>query len=399
LTGAEQASTRPDAVEHALYQYEIYFAGLGGQQPPFPFRYDDLQAAAREVLSDAAYGYVAGGAAEEHTVAANRQAFDRWQIVPRMMVDVAARDCRTTVLGTDLPGPLLLAPVGVQSIIHDEGELATARGAAATNTPVVLSTAASNSIEEVADAMGDVPRWYQLYWPDDRDLAASFVRRAEAAGYTAIMVTLDTKLLAWRPRDLAEAYLPFLHGEGIANYTTDEHFRSTLEQTPEDDPQTAILKWASIFSDKTVTWADIAWLREQTELPIVLKGVQHPDDARLAVEHGVDGIVVSNHGGRQVDGAVGSLQMLPEVRDAVGDDVTVLFDSGIRTGADVFKAVCLGADAVLLGRPFCWGLALGGAEGVTHVIRTVLAEFDLTLALSGVTSVDQLGPDRLRASM
>ena len=385
-----------DAVEHALYQYEIYFGGLGGTTPPYPISYDALQAKAREVLDDAAYGYVAGGASEERTVAANRYAFDRWRIVPRMMVDVASRDCRTTVLGTELPAPIMCAPIGVQSIIHDEAEVATARGAAAVNVPIVLSTAASKPMEEVAEAMGAVPRWYQLYWPDDRDLAASFVRRAEAAGYTAIVVTLDTKLLAWRPRDLETAYLPFLHGEGIANYLTDDHFRSTLESSPEDDPQMAILKWASIFSDKRVTWDDLAWLREQTSLPIVLKGVLHPDDAREARDHGVDGIVVSNHGGRQVDGSVGALEMLPEVRDAVGDDLTVLFDSGVRTGSDVFTALCLGADAVFVGRPFCWGLALGGAEGVTHVLRTIMAEFDLTMALSGVTSVAELGPDRLR---
>ncbi|MBW3618981.1 MAG: lactate 2-monooxygenase [Actinobacteria bacterium] len=384
-----------DAVEHALYQYELYFGGLGGQTPPYPISYEGLRRAARDVLDDAAYGYVAGGASEERTMAANREAFDRWRIVPRMMVDVAARDCRTTVLGTELPAPLLLAPVGVQSIIHDEAEVATAKGAAGSGVPIVLSTAASSTMEDVAEAMGEVPRWYQLYWPDDRDLAASFVRRAEAAGYTAIVVTLDTKLLAWRPRDLETAYLPFLHGEGIANYLSDDHFRSTLDQSPEDDPQAAVLKWAQIFSDKKVTWDDIAWLREQTSLPVVLKGVQHADDARSAQDHGVDGIVVSNHGGRQVDGAVGALEMLPEVRGAVGDDLAVLFDSGIRTGADVYKAVCLGADAVLLGRPYCWGLALGGAEGVRHVVRTIMAEFDLTMALTGVTAVDQLGPERL----
>lgn len=385
-----------EPVEHALYQYEIYFGGLGGQTPPFPMSYEALRAKAREVLDDAAYGYVAGGASEEHTVDANRRAFDRWEILPRMMVDVSARDCRTTVLGTELPAPVMLAPVGVQSIIHDEAEVATARGAAEVNTPIVLSTAASRTIEDVAEAMGDTPRWFQLYWPDDRDLAASFVSRAEKAGFTAIVVTLDTKLLAWRPRDLETAYLPFLHGEGIANYISDEHFRSTLDQTPEENPQGAILKWAQIFSDKRVTWDDIAWLREQTDLPIVLKGVLHPDDARSAAEHGVDGVIVSNHGGRQVDGSVGALTMLPEVRAAVGPEMAVLFDSGVRTGADVYKAVCLGADAVLLGRPYCWGLALGGSDGVKHVIRSVLAEFDLNMALTGATQVSDLTRDRLR---
>lgn len=385
-----------EAVEHALYQFEIYFGGLGDQLPAYPITYEGLREAARERLDDKAYGYVAGGASEEHTVDANGRAFRRWEILPRMMVDVSARDTRTTVLGTELNAPVMLAPVGVQSIIHEDAEVATAQGAAAAGTSIVFSTAASRTIEDVAEAMGDTPRWFQLYWPDDRDLAASFVRRAEAAGFNAIVVTLDTKLLAWRPRDLETAYLPFLHGEGIANYLTDEHFRSTLDQSPEENPQGAILKWAQLFSDKRVTWDDIAWLREQTSLPIVLKGVLHPDDAREAVAHGVDGVIVSNHGGRQVDGSVGALTMLPEVREAVGPDTAVLFDSGIRTGADVYKAVCLGADAVLLGRPFCWGLALGGADGVRHVIRTILAELDLSMALTGATAISDLTPDRLR---
>jgi lactate 2-monooxygenase len=389
----------PAPVEHALYQYEIYFTGLGGQTPRFPITYAGLEQAAREVLDDRAFGYVAGGASSEDTVRANTEAFRRHRIVPRGQVDVAARDCRTEVLGTPLPAPLLLAPIGVQSIIHDEAEVATARGAAAAGVPFVLSTAASSTLEDVAEAAGDLRRWYQLYWPDDRDLAASFVHRAEAAGYEAIVVTLDTKLLAWRPRDLETAYLPFLHGEGIANYLADPAFRARLEQAPDASPeamQAAILTWAAVFSDKRVTWDDLAWLREQTSLPVVLKGVLHPEDARIAVDHGVDGLVVSNHGGRQVDNEVAALDALPEVVAAAGPEVPVLLDSGVRTGVDVFVARCLGARAVLVGRPWCYGLALGGAEGVTHVLKSILAEFDLTMALTGQTSVDDLGPHLLR---
>jgi lactate 2-monooxygenase len=396
----EDRSGWPERVEHALYQYEIYFTGLGGQTPRFPISYAGLESAAREVLDDRAFGYVAGGASSEDTVRANTAAFARHRIVPRMMVDVATRDCRTEVLGTPLPAPLLLAPVGVQSIIHDEAEVATARGAAAAGVPFVLSTASSRTLEDVADAAGDLRRWYQLYWPDDRDLAASFVHRAEAAGYEAIVVTLDTKLLAWRPRDLETAYLPFLHGEGIANYLADPVFRARLEQEPEasqEAMQAAILTWAAVFSDKRVTWNDLAWLREQTSLPVVVKGVLHPDDARAAVDHGADGIVVSNHGGRQVDNAVAALDALGDVVAAVGPEVPVLLDSGVRTGVDVFVARCLGARAVLVGRPWCHGLALGGAEGVTHVLRSIMAEFDLTMALTGQNSVDDLGPHLLRA--
>jgi lactate 2-monooxygenase len=382
-------------VEYATYQYELYFQGLAGTVPPVPVAYDRLESRAREVLDARAYGYVAGGAGNEATIAANRAALERWRLVPRMMRDVRARELSTTVLGTPLPAPVLLAPIGVQSIIHPDAEEATARGAASVGVPVVLSTAASRTIEQVAEAMGAVPRWYQLYWPDDRELAASFVARAEAAGYAAIVVTLDTKLLAWRPRDLDAAYLPFLHGEGIANYTSDPVFRAGLERPPEEDPQAAILRWAGLFSDKAVRWEDLAWLREQTALPIVVKGVQHPDDARLAADAGCDGIIVSNHGGRQVDGALGAADALPACRDAAGG-MAVLFDSGIRGGADVVKALCLGADAVLLGRPYCWGLALAGADGVRHVIRCLLAEIDLTMAMCGVTAIAQLGPQLLQ---
>lgn len=381
--------------EFANFNYEIYFAGMGGQVPDLPLAYRDLEAHARETLDDRAYGYVAGGAGSEDTVAENDRAFQRWRIVPRMMRDVSTRDLSVELFGTTLPAPMLLAPIGVQSIIHPDAEVATARGAASVNVPSVLSTAASKSLEEVAEAAGDTPRWYQLYWPSDPDVARSLVQRAEAAGYSAIVVTLDTKIMAWRPRDLDTAYLPFLHGEGLANYFTDEAFMAALDQSPEDDPQTAILRWAGIFSDRTHTWTDLATLREHTDLPILVKGVLHPQDASIAVEFGADGIIVSNHGGRQVDGAVGALDALPSVVAAVDDEVPVLFDSGIRTGADIVKAIALGARAVLLGRPFAWGLALDGEAGVRHVVRSILAELDLTMALSGFTTLDDLTPDVL----
>jgi isopentenyl diphosphate isomerase/L-lactate dehydrogenase-like FMN-dependent dehydrogenase len=261
-----------------------------------------------------------------------------------------------------------------------------------------LSTAASHSIEEVAEAMGEASRWYQLYWPRDRELAASFVNRAAQAGYRAIVVTLDTWLLGWRPRDLQRAYLPFLKGEGVANYFSDPVFRAALEKTPEQDPGPAIGHWAYQFANPSVTWGDLSWLREQTTLPIVLKGIVHAEDARRAIEAGVDGLIVSNHGGRQVDGAVGALDALPLVREVVGSDFPVLFDSGIRTGADVFKALALGANAACLGRPYVWGLALDGQAGVELVLRCLLAELDLTLALSGYTAIAQVDRASLTGS-
>jgi lactate 2-monooxygenase len=383
----------------ANFQYEIYAGGLVDQTPKLPVGSSGLQDRAREVLSAEAFGYVAGGAGGEQTMRANLQAFERWRIVPRMLRDVSVRDLGSSVLGTAMPAPVMLAPVGVQSIVHPEAELAASRAAASLGLPFILSTAASHSMEEVAEAMGEASRWYQLYWPKDRDLAASFVKRAGDAGYGAIVVTLDTWLLGWRPRDLGHAYLPFLKGEGVANYFTDPVFRAALERTPEEDPGPAIGHWAYQFANPSVTWADLAWLREQTGLPIVLKGVLHADDARRATAEGVDGLIVSNHGGRQVDGSIGALDALPEIRRAVGDELPVLFDSGIRTGADVFKALALGANAVCLGRPYIWGLALDGQAGVKQVLRCLLAELDLTLALSGYTALAQLDRSSLIASV
>lgn len=383
--------------DHANFQNELYLQGMAGTTPPLPMTYAGLEAAAREALSPEAFAYVAGGAGDERTMDANREAFLRWKAVPRHMVDVTERDTSTSVLGLELPSPIMTAPVGVQSIIHEEAEVAVARAASGLDVPVVLSTASSKSIEEVAEAAGDTGRWFQLYWPSERDVAASFVQRAEDAGYGAIVVTLDTKLLAWRPRDLDGAYLPFLQGEGLANYRTDDAFLAGLEGSWDDNPQMAILRWIGLFADKAVTWEDLDWLRSVTDLPIVVKGILHPDDARRAVDAGVEGLIVSNHGGRQVDNSVGALTMLPEVVDAVGD-VPVLFDSGIRTGADVFTAVCLGARAVLVGRPWVYGLALAGEDGVRHVLRSIMAEFDLTMALTGQTSVADLDRHLLRAS-
>ncbi len=380
----------------ANFQYEIYGRGLAGETPALPLAAAALEERARELLSADAFGYVAGGAGSELTVRANLLAFERWEIVPRMLRDVSQRDPSTSVLGTAMPAPVMLAPVGVQSIVHPEGELAVGRAAASIGLPFILSTAASHSMEQVADAVGAASRWYQLYWPRDRELASSFVARAGDAGYAAIVVTLDTWLLGWRPRDLQNGYLPFLKGEGVANYFSDPVFRAALERPPEEDPGPAIGHWAYQFANPRVTWADLAWLREQTSLPIVLKGVLHADDARRALEAGVDGLIVSNHGGRQVDGAIGALDALPGVREAAGGELPVLFDSGIRTGADVFKALALGADAVCLGRPYMWGLALDGQAGVEHVLRCLLAELDLTLALSGYTDIAQVGAGALR---
>ncbi len=377
------------------FQYEIYLGGVVGETSDLPMDEPTMRERAREVLPPEAFGYVAGSASSESTEAANRRAFDRWRLRPRMLTDVDTRDLSVELFGRTLPAPLLLAPIGVQGILHDEAEVATARGAATLGVPTVLSTVSSYTIEDVAEAAGDTPNWFQLYWPTEDAVTDSLLQRAADAGYDAVVVTMDTRMLAWRPRDLHAAYLPFLHGKGLANYRSDPAFTAGLDENAEDPEQAIIMRWASIFGDPTQTWSMLADLVQRSPLPVLVKGVQHPDDARLAVDAGVSGMVVSNHGGRQVDGAMGALEALPGVVDEVGDEVPVLFDSGVRTGADIAVAVALGARAVLLGRPYAWGLAVAGADGVRHVLRCILADFELTMALSGATTCAELDRDLL----
>ena len=374
------------------HQTSIYAAGMFlGETPAITTDLTRLETAAAEVLDPAALGYIVPSAGGGSTARANVDAFERWRVVPRMLRDHATRDLSTTVLGTPMSAPVLLGPVGVQTLAHPEGELASARAATALGLPFVHSTQASHSIEQVAEASGEGQRWYQLYWPNDDELCESLLRRAQAAGYTTLVLTVDTTLLGWRPRDLDRGYLPFLAAEGIANYTSDPVFAGRLEKPWDEDRGAAGLGFAAVFPNPGLSWDRLPWLRERWAGPIVVKGIQHVDDARLALEHGLDGVVVSNHGGRQVDGAVPSLDCLPAIADAVGDQMTVLFDSGVRSGPDVLKALALGADAVLLGRPYLYGLALAGQAGVEHVLRCLLGELDLTMAGSGWSTLADLG--------
>ena len=380
------------------YYREIYAKGmLAGERPTLPIAWAELEEAARESLDERAIAYIFGGAGSEDTMRANLEAFRRWRIVPRVLrQDLSVRDLSVDLLGTRIPAPVLLAPIGVQTLVHEEGELASARAAAALGLPMITSTASATPLEEIAAANEDGPRWFQLYWPNDDELAGSLIRRAEAAGYTAIVLTVDNYLPGWKPRDLQQAYLPFLEGVGIAQYLSDPVFRSGLEQAPEEDVGAAVGHFLGVFANPRLTWERLEWLRGATTLPIVVKGILHPDDAREARERGVDAIVVSNHGGRQIDGAIASLDALPPVLDAVGEGLAVLLDSGIRSGADAFKALALGADAVLVGRPYLWGLALDGQAGVETVLRGLLAELDLTMTLSGFTRASEIDSSALR---
>jgi lactate 2-monooxygenase len=415
----------PTPTPPPVRQAAIYLAGAAGRRPLVPVDPLKLEAAAERVLSAAAFAYVAGGAGRESTMRANRAALERWRILPRMLRDVSVRDTSVTLFGRRLPTPLVLSPIGVLELMHRDADLAVARAAAALGVPMLFSNQASVAMEACAAAMGDGPRWFQLYWSKDDELVASLVRRAEACGCDAIAVTLDTTLLGWRPRDLDLGHLPFMRGQGIAQYTSDPVFMGKLHEplpgpSPRNprptaaalgtllamaravpggalrnlrsgDARAAVRRFVATYSRPSLTWDDIGALRAHTRLPIVLKGIHHVDDARRALDAGVDGVFVSNHGGRQVDGALGALDALPAVVDAVGGRVPVLFDSGIRGGADVFRALALGACAVGIGRPYAYGLAIAGEAGVREAVGNIAAELELTMALAGCATVGEIG--------
>lgn len=375
------------------YQLQIYFAGLQGIKPRLPVSFEALEQKAREVMKPEAFAYIAGGAGAETTMQNNINAFNKWQIVPRMLGDVSQRNMEVELFGKKLPSPVLLGPVGVLSIANSEAEIAVAKAAKALNVPQVVSTVSSKTIEEIGAAHGDHPHWFQLYWGSNDDFTKSIIKRAEKVGYSAIVVTLDTRLFAWRERDIQNAYLPFLFGEGLANYVSDPVFRNAVGDM--NDKMKLMMTFANCFSNPASTWKDLATIRDSTNLPVILKGIQHADDAKKAIDHGVNGIIVSNHGGRQLDGAIGALDTLNTIATAVGDKTTILFDSGIRRGADVFKAIALGAKAVLIARPYAYALALAGEQGVKEVVGNLLADIDLTLGLAGCNNWQDVTADRL----
>jgi lactate 2-monooxygenase len=411
-------------------QRAVYLAGVSGTRPRVPSDATKLEARARRAMPRSAFAYIATGAGTEATVHSNREAFDRWKIVPRILRDVSDRDTSVELFGRRLPSPFLLAPVGVLEMVDRDADLAVARAARTHGVPMILSNQASKPMEEVAGELGESPRWFQLYWSMSNDLVESLVERAERSGCEAIVVTLDTTLLGWRTRDLDLAYMPFLRGKGIAQYTSDRVFRRLLkepaapgQEQPRPKPtlralrtlieltraypdgfmrtlrsgdgRAAVQRFTEIYSRPSLTWDDLPFLRERTKLPILLKGLRHPDDARRAVDAGIDGIVVSNHGGRQVDGEIATIDALPAVAEAVAGQIPVLLDSGVRGGADIFKALALGARAVLIGRPYAYGLAIAGEDGVREVIENFMADFDLTLGLAGCRSAGEIGREAL----
>ena len=410
-------------------QAQIYVDGVSGRRPLIPFDADRLEAAAQRRMRPEAFAYVAAGAGNERTVAANREAFDRWRIVPRILRDVERRDTSIELFGRRLPSPFLLAPVGVLELAHPEADCAVARAARDTGTGMVFSNQASRPMEGVARILADTPHWFQLYWSRSDALVESLAGRAERCGCAAIVITLDTTMLGWRSRDLEGAFLPFLHGKGLAQYTSDPVFKRLIAEPssapPAEQPRrtlatlrvlieltraypdsfwrtlvsgrgrAAAQRFSEIYSRPSLTWETLAFLRERTELPIVLKGILHPDDGARAVAEGIDAVVVSNHGGRQVDGSIATLEALPAVVDAVDGRIPVLLDSGVRGGADIFKALALGAHAVLIGRPYVYALALAGRAGVREYLLNLAADFDLTMGLAGCSSVADIGPGAL----
>lgn len=364
-------------------QNEIYNAGLRGILPTWPVDFATLEKRAHEALGPSLTNYVAGGCGDEHTQDQNSAAFHHWGMVPRMMVDCTVRDLSIELFGHTYPTPLFMAPIGLNGEASQDrhGDMAAARASALTGVPFCASTLANDSMEDVEAACGDTPAWFQLYTPRNRELATSLIRRAEDAGYKALVVTLDTWVTGWRPRDLNASNFPQLRGKVLQNYFTDPVFRSLLAKPPEEDMQAAIFTWAATFG-QVLTWDDMAWFKSVTKLPIVLKGICHPDDARRAVDCGADAVYCSNHGGRQANGGIATIDLLEDVVKAAGD-VPVLFDSGVRSGTDAIKALALGARAVGVGRPYTYGLALGGAEGAAWVLRSILAEADLLMAVNG----------------
>lgn len=358
------------------------------KESAFPFSFEEWEQKAAEKMSPASYGYVRGGAGSDETAKRNREAFSKWAIIPRVLNDVSTVDLSISLFGRRYSSPFFLAPIGMQMLAHEEGELASAKAAEAAGVPFLVSTVSTHSLEKIAEAAPTGSKWFQLYFSTvNPELSYSMVERAEKAGYEAIVITVDTVMAGWRENDMRNQISPLSQGFGKGNYVSDPVF---MESLLNDDEDTVIANILEHIQHPGLTWKNIAEVKMRTSLPVLLKGILHPADAKMALEHGVDGIIVSNHGGRQLDGVIASIDALPSVVEAVNGEVPVLLDSGVRRGVDAVKALALGATGVLIGRPFLYGLAAGGQQGVEKVVERFIQETEVTLALSGVASVTEV---------
>lgn len=377
-------------IENPGTGYQV--ARLSGADPyrDFPVSIEEWREAAKKIVPRDAWDYLEGAAGSESTLNTNIESYSKWRLRPRYLRDVSRRSLSVTLLGRVEPTPFVLAPMGALSVIHPEAEIAAAKAAGKFGIPFVLSTVASHSIEEVAAKAPETEKWFQLYPAKDMEIAKSMIRRAENSGYRVLVVTVDVPVLGWRVRDLRNNYLPFLKGVGLANYLTDEVFLSKLKRPPEEDMMGAISTFLSVYTDPQFTWSHLKEILEYTKLPLVLKGLTHPRDVKLAVEAGVSGVVVSNHGGRQLDGAVSTIDALSQITEASQPRIELLVDGGIRHACDVAKAIALEARAVMIGRPYAYALAVGGERGVEALLNQLIAEFDLELGLLGYSSPSEI---------
>ncbi|WP_223701670.1 alpha-hydroxy-acid oxidizing protein [Sutcliffiella deserti] len=357
------------------------------------FHYIDLENKARNALHPHPFSYVQSGSGDEETLQDNVKDFRKWKIRPRFLQDVSERNLSISLFGKTYKTPYFLAPVGNLGIVHPEADLAVARAADRLGIPMIASTVSTNSLEEIAAEVED--KWFQLYCSSDPEITVSFVKRAEQAGYGAIVLTVDMPALGWRATDFTNQYAPFKLGAASGNYFSDPVFRDKLTRFPESDFNAAISEQTKLLFAPSFTWENISLIRRVTKLPILLKGILHPADAEKAIQYGIDGVIVSNHGGRQLDGCLSSIVALPDIVNCVEGRIPVLFDSGIRKGADVVKALALGADGVLLGRPYVYGLAVNGEEGVKSVVENFIKDLDVTMATAGISSVSSLSRDLL----
>ncbi|NOT37948.1 MAG: lactate 2-monooxygenase [Saprospiraceae bacterium] len=410
-----------------MHLKEIYLKGNSGIKPIIPLCYEELESKAKKALPKNSYDYIYTGAGKHIGVSNNQSAFKKYAIRPRMLHGNASLDTSVKIFDTQLQSPFLFAPIGVLELAHPKGDLELAKASRNLQIPMIISNQASYSMEAITDTLQNMDRWFQLYFSKNYEFVESLIQRAEETKCSAIVITVDTTILGWRQMDLQNAFLPFTLGKGIAQYTSDPVFKKLMQQKPSSynkmaitpalivnmlgalsrfpgsllsnlvskDPIKAIRKFIEIYSKPDLNWNDIRWIKSKTKLPLLIKGILRSDDAKIAMQHGVDGIIVSNHGGRQVDHVISSLDALVEIKSQIPASYPLLLDSGIRTGTDAFIALCLGAKSVLVGRPYVYSLAINGHQGVTECMNNFITELHIMMMLSGVKNLNELSPELL----